>query len=398
MAFFLRYLCAIAAVLAIAYLFDRYVSSAASFWWLVIAFAVQALFSAVHLSRLHHWAALPRNRDVPSGLGPWRIAFERLARFARQESDARAELLNELERIHAAVDRLPDGLVVLDRFDHVVWANDAAEALHGIFGTRRPIHHFIRQPELAPVLAGDGAPGPIQVQLPSHPGSTFEIRMHESVNDQKLLITRDVTDQAKLNAMRSDFVANVSHEIRTPLTVIAGFAETLLTLDLDKEERRQHLEAILRQSTTMQHLVEDLLTLSSLESSLNGPEDEAVDIHAMLRALFEEAQALSSGRHVFALKLEGVRKVRAVASELESATRNLLSNAVRYTPDGGSIALEWIQRDDEGWITVRDTGIGIAADQLPGLFSPFRQVEPHLAGDRHGMGLGLAISRDLVDL
>ena len=396
MAFFLRYLGAIACVLAIAFLLEHYVSAPAGLWWLVIAFTVQALFSGVHLSKLHHWAALPRNRDVPGGLGPWHITFERLGRFTRQESESRGELLNELQRIHAAVDRLPDGLVVLDRFDHVVWANDAAEALHGIFGTRRPIHHFIRQPELVALLAGEGAPGPILVQLPSHPGRTYAIQMHDSVNDQKLLITRDVTDQAKLNAMRRDFVANVSHEIRTPLTVIAGFAETLLTLDLSEEERRQHLEAILRQSSTMQRLVEDLLTLSSLETSASAREDETVDMHEMLRMLLDEARALSGGRHTFKLDLEGARHVRGVAAELESATRNLLSNAVRYTPEGGSISLEWFQRDDEGWITVRDTGIGIAPEHLPRLAERFYRIDRGRSRDTGGTGLGLAIARRIM--
>ncbi len=396
MAFFLRYLGAIAAVLAIAFLLERYISSAASLWWLAILFVAEALLSALHLWRLNRWATLPRNRELSSGIGPWRGAFERVARFARQESETRAELTTELQRIHAAVDRLPDGLVVLDRFDHVVWSNDAAEALHGIFGTRRPILHFIRQPELVSLLAGEGTPGPLRVPLASHPGRIFEIRLHEGMKDQKLLITRDITDQARLDTMRSDFVANVSHEIRTPLTVIAGFAETLLTLDLDPAERKQYLESILRQSTTMQSLVEDLLTLSSLEGNPDGPQDETVDIHLMLRSLLEEARSLSGGRHHLELELDGVLRVRAVAAELESATRNLLSNAVRYTPEGGSIMLEWIQRNDEGWITVRDTGIGIAPEHLPRLAERFYRVDRGRSRETGGTGLGLAIARRIM--
>src|SRR5690606_19331560 len=295
----------------------------------------------------------------PAGIGPWRPSVTRLARFVRQETDTRNELGSELERIHAAVDRLPDGLVVLDRYDHVLWANEAAESLHGIFGTRRPIHHFIRQPEFVRFLQANESGSTMRVQLPRHPGRTHELRLHRAQSDQKLLITRDVTNQAKLDAMRSDFVANVSHEIRTPVTVIAGFAETLLTLELDDAERRQHLESILRQSTTMQRLVEDLLTLSSLERAGQRPDDETVEVPGMLHALVDEARALSAGRHRFELKLEGPQKIRGIAAELESAVRNLLTNAVRYTPDGGSITVTWTARDDEGWITIRDTGIGI---------------------------------------
>ena len=396
MAFFLRYLAAILAVLAIAFLIDRFVSRAAAFWWLAAAFALQSVLSAVHLSRVRHWLALPRNRDLPGGIGPWQDTFDQLGRFVRQESDVRADLVSELERIHAAVDRLPDGLVVLDRFDHVLWSNDAAQSLHGIFGTRRPIHHFIRQPEFIAMLEADDPPPPIRLKLAGQPGRTHELRLLKAAGEQKLLITRDVTEQAKLDAMRSDFVANVSHEIRTPVTVISGFAETLLSLDLGEAERRQYLESILRQGTTMQRLVEDLLTLSTLEASIDRPADEPVDIHEMLHALLDEAKALSSGRHRFDLSLDGPRKVMGIAGEMESAVRNLLTNAVRYTPEGGSISVSWSVRGDEGWLTVRDTGIGIAPEHLPRLAERFYRVDRGRSRATGGTGLGLAITKRIM--
>jgi two-component system phosphate regulon sensor histidine kinase PhoR len=372
-----------------------YVSPTAAFWVMAIAFGIQSLFSAIHLSQLHHWASLPRNREIPTGFGPWRPVFARLARLVRQERETRSELIGELERIHAAVDQLPDALVVLDRFDHVVWSNDAAESLHGIFGTKRPIHHFIRQPEFLAQL-GSGSPTPVRLHLPAHPGRTFEIRIHRTDNDQKLVLSRDVTEQAKLDAMRSDFVANVSHEIRTPVTVIAGFAETLLTLDLDESERRRHLESILRQSTTMQRLVDDLLTLSSLERAGQRPSDEAIDVHTLLDALLDEARALSGGRHSFELAVEGPKKVQGIGAEIESAVRNLLSNAVRYTPEGGSISLSWTVRDDEGWLTVRDTGIGISPEHLPRLSERFYRVDRGRSRATGGTGLGLAITKRIM--
>jgi two-component system phosphate regulon sensor histidine kinase PhoR len=394
--FFLRYLGAIAVVLACAFLIARYGSTAAAFWWLIAAFGLQSLFSAIHLSKLHHWTSLPRDREIPSAIGPWRPVFARLARLVRQERENRAELTGELERIRAAVNQLPDSLVVLDRFDHVLWSNAAAESLHGIFGTRRPIHHFIRQPEFLAQLAAPGTPSPARLQLPAHPGHTFEVRIHRTDNEQKLVITRDITEQAKLDAMRSDFVANVSHEIRTPVTVIAGFAETLLTLDLDESERRRHLESILRQSTTMQRLVEDLLTLSSLERAGKRPDDETVEIPEMLDRLLDEARVLSGGKHHFSLAVEGPPRVLAIAAELESAVRNLLSNAVRYTPEGGSISVTWRVRDDEGWLTVRDTGIGIRPEHLPRLTERFYRVDRGRSRATGGTGLGLAIAKRIM--
>ncbi|HLT25683.1 MAG TPA: phosphate regulon sensor histidine kinase PhoR [Zeimonas sp.] len=391
-----RNLAALAFAVLIAALLDIYVSERAAVWWLGTALVVYALTETVYLARLHYWATLPRNRSLPAGYGPWRAVVERLSRFARQEADAQSELASELERIHAAVDQLPDGLVVLDRYDHVLWANDAAENLHGIFGTRRPIHHFIRQPEFARLLEANESGSSIRVELPGRPGRIYALLLHRAQGDQKLLITRDVTERAKLDAMRSDFVANVSHEIRTPVTVIAGFAETLLTLDLDADKRREYLEAILAQSRTMQRLVDDLLTISSLESDMRPLEDEPVDVPSLLVRLVDEARALSAGRHEIDLVLDGPRRVLASPGELESAVRNLLTNAIRYTPEGGRVSVDWRVQDTEGRITVRDTGIGIPAEHMPRLAERFYRVDRGRSRATGGTGLGLAIVKRIM--
>jgi two-component system phosphate regulon sensor histidine kinase PhoR len=393
---FLRSLAAIALVVAIGAGLDLYVSQPFAIWWFATVFVVYALVQSLFLVRLHHWSSLPRNRALPAGIGPWRPIVTRLARFVRQETDTRNELGSELERIHAAVDRLPDGLVVLDRYDHVLWANEAAESLHGIFGTRRPIHHFIRQPEFVRFLEANESGSTMRVQLPRHPGRTHELRLHRAQGDQKLLITRDVTNQAKLDAMRSDFVANVSHEIRTPITVIAGFAETLLTLDLDESARREYLGSILKQSQTMQRLVDDLLMLSSLESGADELEEEQVDLHGLLEALLDEARALSRERHQLGLALDGPRRVLAAPGELESAIRNLLTNAIRYTPDGGRISISWRVQENEGRISVRDTGIGIAPEHLSRLTERFYRVDRGRSRASGGTGLGLAIVKRIM--
>ena len=397
MNFFLRHLLVIATVIAIAFILDAFMTAKAAFWWLICIGGLYSLFSAIHLARLHHWASLPRQRELPSGLGPWRPVFERLGRFLRQETETRTDLLSELEHVHAAVDKLPDGLTVLDRYDHVIWSNDAAQDLHGIFGTRRPIHHFIRQPEFLDQLASRRVKSrPIRLQLATRPGRSFEIRVHRTDNDQKIVLTRDVTDQAKLDAMRSDFVANVSHEIRTPVTVIGGFAETLLDLDLGESERRQYLESILRHSQTMQRLVDDLLMLSSLERGLDERNEQPVDLHELLETQVGDARALSAGRHTIELRVDGPRFVRGIAAELESAVRNLLTNAIRYTPDGGSIDVHWGRRDDEGWVTVRDTGIGIPPEFLPRIAERFYRVDSGRSRATGGTGLGLAIVKRIM--
>lgn len=321
-------------IIAAAWLY-RYLSPAFAFALLGGALVVAVLYQASFVSQLTAWANLPRNRPLPIGWGIWTPLIERLNRFSRQQQASLSELSSELERIHAAVDRLPDGLVLLDRYDHVSWSNQAAQSLHGIFGTQRPVHHFIRQPEFAEMLQRrGGGPQTQLLQLNTQPGRTFELQLHETDAEHRLLITRDITDQAKLDAVRSDFVANVSHEIRTPATVIAGFAETLLSLELDEKSHREYLSAILRQSETMGRLVGDLLLLSSLERATDRMEESPVELQPLLESLIYEARALSAGRHKISLEFDGPARLLAAPAEIESALRNLITNAVRYTPDG----------------------------------------------------------------
>ncbi len=385
-------LLALAAAAVLAALF----SIEAAAWWLAGCLVFFGLAKAFYLDRLNHWAALPRNRDLPAGAGAWGLVFERIARFSRNETATRNALSTELAQVHAAVDRLPDGLVVLDRFDHVEWCNNAAAELHGIFGSGRPIHHFIRQPEFIAYLEGSDYRKPPVLRLDTRPGRQFELRLYRTDGDAKLLTTRDITEHAKLDAMRRDFIANVSHEIRTPVTVIGGFAETLLSLDFDEDTRREYLGMILRQSQTMQRLVDDLLTLSTLENATATPEESRIDMHALIESLASDARVLSQGRHRITVRLEAPAPVWGAAKELESAVRNLLTNAVRYTPDGGRIDVDWRVRDGEGWLTVRDTGIGIAPEHLPRLAERFYRVDRGRSRDSGGTGLGLAITKHVL--
>lgn len=376
----------------IAMLFDD--TSAAR--WLALCIVVITGYHAYYLTALHHWAALPRNRELPLGIGTWSAVLDRLSRAVRQENEARVELSSELDRVHAAVDQLPDGLVVLDRFDHVEWSNNAAEHLHGIFGRKRPIHHYVRQPEFIEYLERADYSTPIRVSLQAQPGRVFEIGLFRTDGGQKLMVTRDITDQAKLDAVRRDFVANVSHEIRTPVTVIGGFAETLLTLDLDEAKRREYLATILKQSQNMQRLVADLLMLSSLENSSTAPSESTIDVAAMIGAIAAEARALSAGRHTVVEAVDSNCQLRGAPMEIESALRNLMTNAIRYTPDGGVVTMRWSIRGDEAWLSVRDTGIGVAAEHMPRLTERFYRVESGRSRSTGGTGLGLAIVKHVV--
>ena len=179
--------------------------------------------------------------------------------------------------------------------------------------------------------------------------------------EEKLLISRDISRLEAVARMRRDFIANVSHELKTPLTVVTGFVETLQDLELEPHQRRRYLQLMQEQARNMQRLVDDLLTLSALESEQNPLNETPFAIVPLLLALSADAKALSGGRHTIALDIGNAATVTGSRDELASAFGNLVSNAIRYTPDGGTITLRWrIAADGAGEFSVEDTGIGIA--------------------------------------
>ena len=147
--------------------------------------------------------------------------------------------------------------------------------------------------------------------------------------------------------MRRDFIANVSHELTHPVDCDWRISRTLTDADEshpDPKTRKWALTLMTDQTKRMQHLVEDLLTLSRLEDTENLAREETVDAPQMLRGLYEEAQSLSAGRHLVILSLDTDAKLLGSTNELRSAFSNLISNAIRYTPDGGVITLSWAIR------------------------------------------------------
>jgi len=222
----------------------------------------------------------------------------------------------------------------------------------------------------------------------------------------KLVISSDVTERLRAEGMRRDFVANVSHEIRTPLTVLSGFVETLVNLPLGDAERRHVFGLMTQQTQRMQLLVGDLLTLAQLEGSPRPPVDRWVDLGGLLAQVEVETRGLSNGRHVVEVRLgiapqadedEQELFLAGNPTELMSAFTNLCSNAVRYTPEGGRIALAWKRRDNgDGVFEVRDSGIGIPREHIPRLTERFYRVDGSRSRESGGTGLGLSIVKHVM--
>ena len=354
--------------------------------------------------RLIQWAACPLGTPTPSASGAWGAVFDALHKRGRLASAEREQATQELDRFRRAAEALPDGVMILDGHRAIEWMNLHAEACLGLKGsvdTGSRITHLLREPEFLEYLDSPDHRGvPLELHTQRNPGRSLQIQAAPFAAGRTLLLVRDVTQLQKLATMRRDFVANVSHELKTPLTVTLGFVETALEAlqDTPPQEIAHYLHTAAEQARRMQQLIDDLLTLSSLETDSPPPLEDPVDIAALLADIRQEVEALSAGRHRITLENQGPRGLLGSARELRSAFANLAVNAVRYTPDGGDIVLRWsLEGTSSGRFSVRDSGIGIAAQHLPRLTERFYRVDRGRSREAGGTGLGLAIVKHVLE-
>lgn len=354
--------------------------------------------------RLMHWAACPLGTPTPSASGVWGAAFDALYRRGRLASAEREQATQELDRFRRAAEALPDGVMILDGHRVIEWMNLQAEACLGLKGsvdTGSRITHLLREPEFLEYLDSPDHRGkPLELHTQRNPGRSLQVQAAPFAAGRTLLLVRDVTQLQKLATMRRDFVANVSHELKTPLTVTLGFVETALDAlqDTPPQEIAQYLQTATEQARRMQQLIDDLLTLSSLETDSPPPLEDPVDVTVLLTDICREVEALSAGRHRITFENQGPRGLLGSARELRSAFANLAGNAVRYTPDGGEIVLRWSAEGSAGGrFSVRDSGIGIAREHLPRLTERFYRVDRGRSREAGGTGLGLAIVKHVLE-
>jgi len=305
-------------------------------------------------------------------------------------------LAAQLRDLRDAAAAFPDALVLLDDAGRVRWINRAATRLLGL--TWPGDRGVLLAEHLQVSKLGDWLrSGEARADDISAPADA-EIRVNASLiafgHGQRVLRARDITELARLDQVRRDFVANVSHELRTPLTVIHGYLELL-----DPQEvpaLAPVLNEMRVQSRRMGQIVEDLLTLSRLEMQRHLPE-EHVPMAPTLASVQKEAQALSQGRHRISLENSAQCDLFGSPKDLHSAFSNLVSNAVRYTPTGGAIAIRWLRTSTGAEYSVSDTGYGIPAEHLSRLTERFYRVSSSRSRGSGGTGLGLSIVKHVLN-
>ena len=396
-----RYLGLIVLILLAALALGAAVSPA---WgWAVAAFSlvVALIYHVRHLAGLLDWLAAPELDSVPEGKGAWDDAYAGLYHLLRRQRQNTVQLTATLDDFRRAGAAMPDGLVILGADDRIDWCNPSAEHHFGLDLKRdagQGITYLVRQPQFVEYLSSAQYEEPLILRQARTGDRVLAVQLVPYGERQKLLLSRDVTDLERVETMRRDFVANVSHELRTPLTVLCGFLETLSDAEpaLRDSLLDRSMPLMLGQAQRMERLVADLLTLSRLESSSNPVRHDHVNVPGLVRAVHQEAQALAQGRQTIVLEAVADAGLVGAEEELRSAFGNLVSNAVRYTPAGGTVTMSWTATAEEAVFSVRDTGIGIDARHIPRLTERFYRVDRGRSRESGGTGLGLAIVKHVL--
>lgn len=370
---------------------------------LLLVVALLLLYSSRQLrytSALSHWLTGGEASPLPVATGDWDEIFYALDRLMRRHKRSTTRLFAVLDRFEHAAQAIPDGIVMLNESDQIDWFNPVAGRHFGLddrIDRGQFIGYLIRQSLFHDYINNGDYRDAFTMKSPVARDVTLSVQVVAFGDRQKMLISRDVTQFEVVEAMRRDFVANVSHELRTPLTVVGGFLETFVDMgEIPRDEFFRYCDLMLQQTDRMRRLVEDLLTLSRLESLQNRLVENKVNMSMLVQSLYQDALSLSVGQHPIELICETQDGVLGNADELASGLGNLVSNAVRYTPTGKSITLRWGWRNDTLCFSVRDEGDGIEAHHIPRLTERFYRVDRGRSRETGGTGLGLAIAKHVL--
>ena len=385
---------------------------------LVAGIATAALFSWAIAQRLDR-----RIRDVAGSAGRYSLTgatrassdygTDEIASVARAFDGPVQDLARRLEdltrdraRMEAILSGMVEGVLVLDRQGRVQLVNRAAQAMLHVdaLAVGRLYLEVIRHPDisaqLTAVLRGDDVP-PQELPLGRDFSRVFVARAAPvaGASGGAVLVLHDITDLRRADQVRRDFVANVSHELRTPLTAIRGYVEALVDELPDPEQTRHFLEIVARHSSRMERLVIDLLRLARLDAKQEVLDVAPCEVHQIIGAVIADlSQTIDAKKqHVSIGVASEAGMIEADPAKLHDILRNLIENAVNYSPEGADVRIEAIHRDGMIDIVVSDSGPGIPPTDLKRVFERFYRVDKSRSRPG-GTGLGLAIVRHLVEL
>lgn len=361
---------------------------------LLIGLAGYLAWHLYNLAQLLKWLNKPK-KVMPESVGIWDEIYYQLNDLYHRQRRARKKLKTIVNRFQNSTQALPIATVALNKNNEIEWFNRAAEKLFNLQHPRdinNRINNLIRVPAFTAYLVKKDTTDSLDFEFNNR---QLALSITPYGHKQYLLTGRDITLQRQLEDMQRDFIANASHELRTPITVIAGFVEVLQE-QVDSSKIKAPLEKIQQQTVRMQQILEDLIILARLEVAQTPLLHERVDIGELLQLVYSDALVLDRGRHQLNMSAQSASIIGNWV-ELQMAVSNLVTNAIRYTPENGDITVFSSVDDDGVHIGVEDSGIGIMPEHISRLTERFYRVDPGRSREQGGTGLGLAIVKHILD-
>jgi len=366
--------------------------------WLVAAAIALRWFVALWAA--DQWQVSGGRKLVLLPINPLLDFLLNATRLLEKERRLAQKLLGRARYFKYAAKALPEGVLAFDKSKRIAWFNQGAISLLGLRRSHRKqtITAVLRLPEVEDLIDGK-INSPLEIVSPLDHQRTLELDIRPFMQGHDLMIVRDITVFKRNDTIRRDFVANASHELRTPLTVMHGYVETMLdTPGSHHQQWLKPLQQMHNQTERMRKIIEDMLMLSSLEAADDSLERRQIDVPSMLNQLLNDAKQFSGKHeHHIELILETQCGLLGYENYLRSAFTNLVTNAIRYTPDAGRITLRWFEDEKGVCLSVCDTGIGIAAEHLPRIMERFYRIDSARSRETGGTGLGLAITHQVLE-
>lgn len=368
---------------------------------LLVALCLYVLWVFWQLHSLERWTLKARRRAPPTNnfRGIWSEIADDVALMHSRHAKEKQRLQAVVSRVQDMTAALTDGVVLVDPKSNIEWWNKATERLLGLQTTDlgHKITNLVRHPRFVDYFESADYSQPLVLANLRREHQQLEFQVHRFGEGNRILVVRDITQLFKLEQMRKDFVANVSHELRTPLTVIRGYLETLAGIEDLPAPWSKCLQQMEQQSQRMTGLINDLITLSNLETANRDTDSNHVQLAPLIAAVIADARTISGEReHKFILSDSDKLVLIGNERELRSALSNLVVNAVNYSPAGTTVEIICETNNDSANVLVRDQGIGIDPKHIPRLTERFYRVDSSRSVASGGTGLGLAIAKHVL--
>lgn len=355
----------------------------------------------IHIYQLEEWINRTRRASAPPKeelRGVWAdISYDVQLMLARHEKE-KLRLQAVVHRVQEMTTALTDAVILVDRRGNMEWWNKAASRLFDFrdIDLGHKLTNLIRHPKFIQYFDLQSYATPLELTM-WRKDQHLEFQVHTFGEGERLVIVRDITRLFKLEQMRKDFVANVSHELRTPLTVIRGYLETLADSPQLPGAWQKMVLQMEQQAQRMTLLINDLITLTKLETDQKEPAAEPIPLEPLIDSIIADARSLS-GEQKHELLVRGDKDLALVGSEreLRSAISNLVVNAINYSPAGSRIEILYQRELNGAAVTVRDQGIGIDPKHIPRITERFYRVDTSRSVASGGTGLGLAIVKHVL--